>query len=317
MCSLLSSARLALGVLASLLAAAAGALAAEPVVNGVLPSIGTPNTARTVTIKGEGFAAGASVRLSYGGMMEVATVPVSGWDSAIVEGMAYVISDVLAVYDVHEPGSPAFVGSCDIPGIGRRIAVSGGVAYVGDTVGNVHIVDISSPEDPKVISSFRSGANFSVQDVAYSQGYLYANIAWKISVIDVREPSTPTLVNTVTTPGNNLEGILVKGSVLYACGYQVVLFDITSPEQPTELSRLPAGGFPDRPGSLGGGRLYRDGPQFLGRGRAQPPCPRAARRSRPGVRILRRGDRPRESLHQECARRTRGLRCQEPQVTRV
>ena len=63
---------------------------------------------------------------------------------------------------------------------------------------------------------------------------------YKFSIVDVSDPTTPTLLNTVATTDDNSFSLTIQGNYLYAPEtgpYTTIIYDITDPTTPVELDR--------------------------------------------------------------------------------
>jgi hypothetical protein len=58
------------------------------------------------------------------------------------------------VLDVHDPSQPAAIGSCALPGLPRRIEVSGSLALVAADASGLRVVDLSELANPVEVGSW-------------------------------------------------------------------------------------------------------------------------------------------------------------------
>ena len=117
-------------------------------------------------------------------MTVVSTTPVTGFIADGQSGIrvrgryVYLVSstgtpstNLLQIYDVSNPKTPAFVGGVQIPLYGFGLWVSGNYAYVISYVGDssastLAVVDVSNPASPTVVGSATTGtAGLHVSDI--------------------------------------------------------------------------------------------------------------------------------------------------------
>ncbi len=109
--------------------------------------------------------------------------------------------------------------------------------------GRVHILDVSNPASPQLASTFflPSPNQFaSPQDVKVANGLLYIALESDandgVAIVDVRDPTDPTLLATVRVPGyESTHNVFVDNGYLYIPeGTTVAIVDLTSfdPDNP-------------------------------------------------------------------------------------
>ncbi|MCK9566182.1 MAG: hypothetical protein M0Q43_09055, partial [Methanothrix sp.] len=79
----------------------------------------------------------------------------------------------------------------------------------------------------------------SAVGVAVSGGYAYvANTGLGLQIIDVSNPSNPTLAGSCDTPGSAI-GVAVSGSYAYVADYDkgLQIIDVSDPSNPTPAGR--------------------------------------------------------------------------------
>jgi len=177
---------------------------------------------------------------------------------AVEGDYAYIIGESnLEVLDVSDPTSPYRTGYC-LVGIPYNVAVSGGYAYpvtvenlivvdvadptsphlVGwretywangvDVVGNLVFVaregglmcfDVSMPNAPVLLSTYPTDPAGFCHGVTISGDWAYvADYARGLHILDVSDPSSPTLVVRYDPPGYTLD-VAVSGDFVYLADY--------------------------------------------------------------------------------------------------
>ncbi len=137
----------------------------------------------------------------------------------------------------------AIIGSADIPDSAQGIFIADNRAYLAAGSGGIHIVDISDPENPKIISSLITPGSASDIFVADTKIYLAAE-AGGLQIIDIQDISNPKIIGSVTTPGWAFDVFVSDGKAYIAdgdSGLQVV--DITDPSKPGIIGSADTPGF--------------------------------------------------------------------------
>ncbi len=106
------------------------------------------------------------------------------------------------------------------------------------------VVDVSSPENPKLVSWFETGGY--AYDIFVSGNYAYvASGGSGLVIVDISNPENPVEVGHVNMEGK-ARGIFVKGDYAYVTcekGKDLVIVDIEDPYNPQIIGELEHGGF--------------------------------------------------------------------------
>jgi hypothetical protein len=181
--------------------------------------------------------------------------------------------DGLIIIDVSSPSAPVVLGTYDTPGAAFDVSVVGNIAYIGDYDGGLVVLDVSDAGNPVLLAihettpgpvtrvyatgqtlflsngeglqtldvsvptnpvplGFYDSGPFSHVVVAGNAAYLALGFTG-ILIVDVSDPSQPTLLGSVNTPGE-AHGIHVVGNTAYvADGYEgMQVIDVTDPSSP-------------------------------------------------------------------------------------
>ncbi len=115
------------------------------------------------------------------------------------------------------PDAPSqLAGAARVEGLdtGAGIALFGRLAVVPESRSQVHVVDISDPRQPEVLSSFESGGR-GAAIIAYPDGTLVTVLAaGAIEVWDITEPARPALLSTIETQSHKL-GVVPGTPIVY------------------------------------------------------------------------------------------------------
>ncbi len=127
------------------------------------------------------------------------------------------------------------------------VAVEENTAAVADGEHGISFVDVSDPENPRVVGRFtKSDAN--VRAVAVKGSYTYATLKGYFTVIDINDPSNPEEKGSVYV-GVCADDIFLDGDRAYVAAsgddesLQVV--DVSDPENPTVVTSLSGYGIKD------------------------------------------------------------------------
>jgi hypothetical protein len=168
-------------------------------------------------------------------------------DYIVTDSLLFARSHMVMSYLLQEPFAPE--PGAVVPGIEGIVstATDGHYAYVVEYENaRLHVLDLSDPEDPRIIGSAEIDADFAygiaITDPGILKPHAYIGgrrIGSEIYVVDISDPSAPRHVNTLSVLDSPSD-LDVEGNYLYApCGYgELSVFDISSPAAPQLLSSL-------------------------------------------------------------------------------
>ncbi|MCB2213522.1 T9SS type A sorting domain-containing protein [bacterium] len=188
--------------------------------------------------------------------VQVSTLTLEGYIGTvqIVDHFAYVASmDYgLLVFDLTDPVNPAIAGRLDVPGNAGAVdlTVAGNYASVNISGNRIVIADISNPTNPTYRGYYEESGDIydlsaAANNLFVATGFYYEGFG-AIRVIDLSDPTSPTLIHSEPVPGLPTR-IRKTPGFLYLSGYDTgfVVFD---------LSVFPS------PGSFG--RIYKPGDMY-------------------------------------------------------
>ncbi len=163
-------------------------------------------------------------------------------------------TNLLQIYDVSNPKTPAFVGSVQIPLYGFGLWVSGNYAYVISYVGlnslsTLDVVDISNPASPTNVGSTTTGtAGVNVADIKVVGNYAYVAGQSEgesyILVFDISNPASPSLLSSLPV-AHSPQGLDVEGIYWYQTIYDANLlniYNISNPSSPSQAGTVSLAG---------------------------------------------------------------------------
>jgi hypothetical protein len=132
------------------------------------------------------------------------------------------------------------------------VKVHNGIGYFADDAGDgMHIVDVSDPENPTLLTIIRSAdSGFDrIHNSFVHENYLYmVKSSDTIKVFDMISPATPVFVRDIVTPNSGgIHDVTVLGTRLYASDIRrgkTYIYDIASigSSAPLLLAEVPTGG---------------------------------------------------------------------------
>jgi len=140
------------------------------------------------------------------------------------------------------------VGTLTLPVFARRVAVSGGYAYLAEWDRGLRAIDVSTPSAPVEVGWLDVSAPW---DIAVSGDYAYVASGNRdfpldepgLIVIDVSTPSAPVGVGFVSPQGHySFSAVAVSGSYAYVGKEQgLLMIDVSTPSAPVVVGE---GGLP-------------------------------------------------------------------------
>ncbi|MDQ3034478.1 MAG: hypothetical protein M3Y87_18865 [Myxococcota bacterium] len=172
------------------------------------------------------------------GARHLAVTPVSDPESLVLaRGLLFVAGDGLSIFDVSDPASPALVSRYTTAQT-YDVAVAGELAYVA-YYGRAEIVSIADPRRPTLVATMTGTAN----QIAITGGHAYVRGSSDVAVWDVRVPSAPVRVATLTSPSSAPNSVVASGNVVVVGSrYAIDAWMVTTPSAPVVAGTLAGGG---------------------------------------------------------------------------
>ncbi len=122
----------------------------------------------------------------------------------------------------------------EVQGGGRGIAVFGSLVFAGPNAGPLSVIDISIPEEPKVIGVSEDTPVRDADTILFPDGRLVlitSSGGRNIVATDVTDPTNPHIISDTETPAGNHTIAVVPGSpIAYNTGMDII--DFSDPENP-------------------------------------------------------------------------------------
>ena len=162
-------------------------------------------------------------------------------------GLAFVATGPrLVIVDISDPANPVQVGSYEMPlGHARDVAVAGGFAYIAGGEAGLHIVDVSTVTNPVEAGSSAAAVSAWAVDVAGDYAYVADAHLDRMHIIDVSDPTSPTLESTYTPSiQDTVRDVSValgagQTHAYLGCSFHLFIVDVTNPSGPSELGTYP------------------------------------------------------------------------------
>ncbi len=169
---------------------------------------------------------------------------------SVMDSTVYAVkrtSGLFQVFDISDPSAPRIAGSCRVPGnTPGAVAAEGSLVFAANWNGKadtqqLHIIDISEPSTPTLLTSYGTPRGSTTYDIAVSGSDLLVAAAGGLWIIDVSKPRTPALLSTFRGRARWVRGVDFSGSMAYiatsmatgASWLQIV--DISDPSAPTQV----------------------------------------------------------------------------------
>lgn len=162
--------------------------------------------------------------------------PVAGNTYAIDVNNSFVylgVGQQLAIFNVTNPVNPVLTGTVeDLGDSVQDVQVMGDLAFVAAGTAGLHIIDVSDPRQPFIISSYDTPGFANSLFVLDDYVYLAAGGAGLL-IIDVSDPTTPVNVSVSETPGWDWSVFVASGYAFVASGEDGLrVVEIADPSAP-------------------------------------------------------------------------------------
>ncbi len=159
-------------------------------------------------------------------------------DVRLSGGFAYVASleGGMVVVDVHNPEKAREVSQLHLGSEPHGLTLTDTTAYLLTQEG-IRIVDVSDPFHPRLLGQYDTGAIFPGRGLVERDGFLYVTEFDTLMVLDVRNPSTPTVAGTLPSALGS-GAMVLDGSLLWMEGLfgGIHAVDVSDPTMPRLLA---------------------------------------------------------------------------------
>ncbi|MGY5873295.1 MAG: hypothetical protein RTV72_13680 [Candidatus Thorarchaeota archaeon] len=160
--------------------------------------------------------------------------PDASFDVAISGDFAYIADRYsgIQVVNISDPTNPEIVGECDTPSLAESIVISGEYAYVADGSSGLQIIQIADISPLSLVGDCSTSGDAIIVSVDGDFAYIGGE---NFAVVNVSNPSDPTIVGTYATPSGYAFDLCVEGDLAYLTdgnngGLHII--DISDPTNP-------------------------------------------------------------------------------------
>ncbi|MDX1748545.1 MAG: hypothetical protein R3324_21640, partial [Halobacteriales archaeon] len=153
--------------------------------------------------------------------------------------------DSFDVYNLPDAGLPQIVGQTDFTGRGASMAVNGETVFVPQYYDpEIDVFDISDPTQPVHVSALTvgdrsSGFGFRYGSSAEDGLLAVADTDQGVVLIDTTDPTGLKFLTTIQTPTGSAWDVALRDGLLYVAAlYDLLIFDVSAPDEPQLIGRL-------------------------------------------------------------------------------
>lgn len=149
------------------------------------------------------------------------------------------VNTAIDLLDFTTPQLPPLLGSADVPGYNRNMAVYGNYAYVSNNEDGLRVVDLNDLSAPTISPLDTSTV---AGDIGVHGEYLYATgVTNDVDIYSLDDPASPQFVSSVV--GGAATHLSFRDNTMIITGYnQLFLYDLTFPAAPQILFYRPVSG---------------------------------------------------------------------------
>lgn len=187
-------------------------------------------------------------------------IPIASQEVKVSGNLLLVCSSAgLQIYDRSDPDHPELLST--LFGVsGYVMAVAGGHAFI--VYGNaLHVIEINEPVAPAVVGTLY--LPYSPECMVIGDGYAYLGkvemgypVIGEISIVDIADPTNPTLVSVCQTPVTEMKYRMVydRRRLYFAGTSSLYVLEVSDPQSPHVIGRTKAMG--TYAIALNGGYIY-------------------------------------------------------------
>ncbi|NJL59402.1 MAG: hypothetical protein HC887_06930 [Desulfobacteraceae bacterium] len=163
------------------------------------------------------------------------SVAISG-STAYVTDLNLNGSGSLQIIDISNSVTPKIIGNIKTQGEARTVAISGSIAYVADSSVGLLAIDVSNPENPKIIST----GNMPAYSVALSDSIAYVSGNRGLQVMDVSNPANPKIIGASYGEDYIVGNIIISDSIIYGAKQDggLKIIDVSNPSTPLLIGTI-------------------------------------------------------------------------------
>jgi hypothetical protein len=170
----------------------------------------------------------------------VSEVQVNGNFAYVVEYFDYYPDSRLTVYDISNPSNPTQLDSIHFWGIIEAVEIRQNIAFVGGSLSDLILIDISNPTHLSVVGSITYDWEF--RDMEISDSLLFMADYRGIHVYNVNNSASPQIIGSAPA-FNSVKDVFVRGNYAYVASVlSLYVVDISNPFRPMITGGVNVGG---------------------------------------------------------------------------
>jgi hypothetical protein len=118
----------------------------------------------------------------------------------------------IEIFDVVDPGAIVRIGIYSIPQAVYTLDLDGTTLYAAATTDGVHVLDVSDPTAPRLLSRFRTGT--LVDTVKVRDGRAFVSGAYGPAIFDMTYPEFPVPLASFNSSYDS-QGMNVRGQLIF------------------------------------------------------------------------------------------------------
>ncbi|MCK4694700.1 MAG: hypothetical protein KAT74_03005, partial [Candidatus Cloacimonetes bacterium] len=145
-----------------------------------------------------------------------------------------VVGNTLQITDLQVPSNPALISSITLgTEDGSKIYVDNGYAFIGDSAGELRIVDVNESLNPQIVTSFTAAGE--VTGIYAVEDLLYVVSQEQLQIVDISVINTPQIVGSYFDDDlSSYSNIYVNGDYAYIANLigGFLEIDVSNPNAP-------------------------------------------------------------------------------------
>ncbi len=155
----------------------------------------------------------------------------------------------ITLANIANPAAPIVGATLDTPGSADKLVRAGNILAVTDGPAGIRFYDIAVPTLPTFLGAYDPDANPATGrcwDVHIQGTTAYVAFeAAGIHILNISDPTNPTMNASITTEGNAWTSLLMGETLVVGEGNRISLWNMANAFFPLSKGRLPLGGTPD------------------------------------------------------------------------
>jgi hypothetical protein len=131
---------------------------------------------------------------------------------------------------------PTPFSKLSLPGYTHSVDVSGKFAYIAAGSFGLHIVDISIPSLPILVSTLNTPGHAKDVKVVGNRAYIADELS--LLIVDITNPASPIAQGSVTTPASNFDLFVLDSKAYLIDSLGFAIYNVSNSENPVAMGRI-------------------------------------------------------------------------------